>query len=90
MLKINSISTLFRMKVNYSNEDVQKSILVDVDFQNREVIFSDEDKQNLGVLEKEISESILDYLMPEVAESPEMPVDLLRQMNEMKIVYTGR
>lgn len=78
------------MKVNYSNEDVQKSILVDVDFQNREVIFSDEDKQNLGVLEKEISESILDYLMPEVAESPEMPVDLLRQMNEMKIVYTGR
>lgn len=90
MLKINSISTLFRMKVNYSNEDIQKSILVDVDFQNREVIFSDEDKQNLGVLEKEISESILDYLMPEVAESPEMPVDLLRQMNEMKIVYTGR
>lgn len=90
MLKINSISTLFRMKVNYFNEDVQKSILVDVDFQNREVIFSDEDKQNLGVLEKEISESILDYLMPEVAESPEMPVDLLRQMNEMKIVYTGR
>lgn len=90
MLKINSISTLFRMKVNYSNEDVQKFILVDVDFQNREVIFSDEDKQNLGVLEKEISESILDYLMPEVAESPEMPVDLLRQMNEMKIVYTGR
>lgn len=86
MIKINSLNTLFRIQVDYADDfEITNTIIVDVDFENRMVIFSDEDKKNLGEKQNEISELIFDRLMPEVAESPQFPPDLINKMNELKI-----
>lgn len=85
MIKINSANPLFRMQVDFSVNELNYSLNVDVDYQNRKVIFDDPNFES-DKIKKEIEEAILDYLQPQNLETPEVPIELLQKIQSLKSV----
>jgi hypothetical protein len=81
--KIVSSSNIITMVINFKDEnDENKTVNVGVDYLMSKVYFFDEISKKIGY--DELEKTILNHIIPDICDLPEIPEDLLIKVDEIR------